>query len=278
VHELGKRMAMVTLVMMASPAIAPTLGALLLRFGWHSIFFFKAAYAAVLAVYYALVVPETRPGEWRKLSVLSTFRQCSQVIAFKSATGRHPIMFAITGAFGAAVFMTFLTNSSFAYIDYFGVSPQMFPLYFSVGVIGLVATNLLSMRRLTVNSAARFFRFGVLLQLGAVMFLITAVFAGAPSIWLIVAPMAVIVSCFGLVGPSGSSLYMSHYGGLAGSASSLYTTLLFSSGAIFGAVSGMFFDNTLRPMAVTMFVASVIANAFAFTTGAKFRQEPAPLR
>ncbi len=46
VQELGKRMAMVTLVMLASPAIAPTLGAAMLRFGWHSIFFFKAAYAA----------------------------------------------------------------------------------------------------------------------------------------------------------------------------------------------------------------------------------------
>ena len=68
-----------------------------------------------------------------------------------------------------------------------------------------------------------------------------------------------------------------NYGALAGSASSLYTTLLFGAGAVFGAVSGMYFDSTLKPMAVTMFAASVLANALAFTTGAKFRKEPAAL-
>jgi DHA1 family bicyclomycin/chloramphenicol resistance-like MFS transporter len=275
VHELGRRMAMVMLVMLASPAVAPTLGSVLLRFGWHSIFFFKATYSAALLVYYAVAVPETRPGEWRNLSVLSTLRQCVQVVARKSESGVRPVMFAITGAFGAAVFMTFLTNASFAYIDYFGVSAQMFPLYFSVGVIGLVSTNLYSMRRLSLNSAPLFFRSGLALQLVAVTFLLVAVLAGAPSIWLVVVPVAVIVSCFGLVGPSGSSQYMGHFDRLAGSASSLYTTLLFSSGAIFGAVSGMFFDSTLLPMAVTMFVASLLANACAFGTGAKFRRLPA---
>jgi len=280
VQELGKRMAMVTLVMLASPAIAPTLGAAMLRFGWHSIFFFKAVYASVLVVYYALAVPETRAGvAWSKLSVLSTLKQCWQVIQYKNPTGgRHPIMFAFAGSFSAAVFMTFITNASFAYIDYFGVSPQMFPLYFGVGVIGMVATNFLSMRRLNTNSAPQFFRYGLLIQICSVTFLLLAVLAGAPSIWLVVLPVAVIVSCFGLIGPSGTSQYMSHYGALAGSASSLYTTMLFSSGAIFGAVSGVFFNGTLLPMAVTMFVASLIANALAFTTGARFRKEPAALR
>ena len=186
-------------------------------------------------------------------------------------------MFAITGAFSAGVFMTFITNASFAYIDYFGVSPQWFPFYFGVGVVGLVLTNLFSMRRLKLTNAPRFFRFGLLIQLTAVTFLIVAVFAGAPSIWLVVVPVATIVSCFGLIGPSGTSQYMSHYGALPGSASSLYTTLLFSSGAIFGAISGVFFDNTLRPMTVVMFVSSIVANAFAFTTGAKFREEKVAL-
>lgn len=277
VQELGKRMAMVTLVMLASPAIAPTLGALLLGLGWHSIFFFKAAYGAVLALYYAVAVPETRPGRWRNLSVLSTVRQCWQVVRFRASSGRKPFTFALTGAFSAAVFMTFITNASFAYIDYFGVSPLLFPAYFGVGVIGMVATNVLSMRRLNLSTAPQFFRYGLAIQIAAVTVLLLAVLAGAPSLWMVVLPVAVVVSCFGLIGPSGTSQYMSHYGALAGSASSLYTTLLFSAGAVFGAVSGVFFDGSLLPMAVTMFAASLIANALAFTTGAKFKRAPAAL-
>jgi DHA1 family bicyclomycin/chloramphenicol resistance-like MFS transporter len=272
-------MAMVTLVMLASPAVAPAIGAALLKVSWHSIFFFKAVYAAALFVFYAAAVPETRPDvSWSKLSVLSTLKQCLQVVKYRNPTGgKHPITFAFTGSFSAAVFMTFITNASFAYIDYFRVSPTWFPLYFGVGVIGMIATNFLSMRKLNLNSAPQFFRYGLLIQVVSVTFLLLVVLAGTPSIWLVVLPVAVIVSCFGLVGPSGATQYMRHYGALAGSASSLYTTMLFSSGAVFGAVSGIYFDGTLRPMAITMFVASVIANALAFTTGAKFRKEPAQL-
>jgi DHA1 family bicyclomycin/chloramphenicol resistance-like MFS transporter len=51
VEELGRRMAMVTLVMLASPVIAPTLGATLLRFGWPAIFFFQTAYAVAIALF-----------------------------------------------------------------------------------------------------------------------------------------------------------------------------------------------------------------------------------
>ena len=276
VDELGRRMAMVTLVMLASPVIAPTLGATLLRFGWPAIFFFKAAYAATLAVVYAVFVPETRPGDWRKLSVATTLRQCGQVIARKNPDGRRPVVYAITMALSASVFMTFITNASFAYIDYFGVPASRFPLYFSVAVIGLICTNLFSMRRLNSSNAPTFFRLGLGVQATGVLCLTAVVLAGARSVWYVVAPIALIVAAFGLTGPSGSSQFIRNYDRLAGSASSLYTTLLFSTGAAFGAVSGVFFDGTLRPMAFTMFVASVAANSCALLTGAKIGRPPAP--
>ena len=269
VDELGRRMAMVTLVMLASPVIAPTLGATLLRLGWPAIFFFQAAYAGSLLAFYALRVPETRPGDWRKLSLGTTLSQCAQVIAQRNAAGRRPVTFAITMAFSASVFMTFITNSSFAYIEYFGMPAARFPLYFSVAVIGLIATNLFSMRRLTATNAPTFFRVGLGVQATGVVSLVAVVLAGAHSIWHVVGPIAIIVSAFGLTGPAGSSQFIRNYDRLAGSASSLYTTLLFSTGALFGAVSGVFFDGSLRPMAFTMFVATVLANSCALLTGAK---------
>jgi DHA1 family bicyclomycin/chloramphenicol resistance-like MFS transporter len=269
VDELGRRMAMVTLVMLASPVIAPTLGATLLRFGWPAIFFFKAAYAGSLALFYALRVPETRPGDWRRLSVATTLSQCAQVIVHRDAAGRRPVTFAITMAFSASVFMTFITNASFAYIQYFGMPAARFPLYFSVAVVGLIATNLFSMRRLTATNAPTFFRVGLWVQATGVVCLVAVVLAGAHSIWHVVVPVAIIVAAFGLTGPAGSSQFIRNYDRLAGSASSLYTTLLFSTGALFGAVSGVFFDETLRPMAFTMAVATVLANSCALLTGAK---------
>jgi DHA1 family bicyclomycin/chloramphenicol resistance-like MFS transporter len=275
IEQLGRRMAMVTLVMLASPVIAPSLGAALLRFGWPAIFFFKAAYAGSLATYYATRVPETRPGEWSKLSVPTTLRQCAQVIARKDEWGRRPVTYPLSLALGAGVFMTFITNSSFAYIQYFGVSETRFPLYFGCGVLGMVAANIFGIRNLNSANAPRLFRFGLAVELAAVVTLVAIVLEG-PHIWLVVICMAMVMASFGLAAPAGSSTYIRNYDRLADSASSLYTTLMFSIGALLGAVSGVFFDGTLRPMALTMLFAAVAANACSLLTGATLgRSAPA---
>ena len=260
VDQLGRRMAQVLLVMLASPVLAPTIGAALLKFGWHAIFVFKAAYAFSLGVFYLLRVPETQPGDWRRLSIIQTLRQCGQVIVRKSANGQRPVLFPLCMGFAGSVFMTFLTNASFTYIEYFGVAETRFPLYFGISIVGMIATNLFSMKRLTQANAPRLFRIGLSVQLLAVASLLAVVLAGTPSIWFVVGMVALIVASFGITGPAGSSQYMSHFDQLAGSASSLYTTLMFAMGAIFGAVSGYFFDGTLVPMAVTMAVCAVLAN------------------
>jgi len=271
VEQIGRRMSMVLLTMLASPVIAPSIGAALLRFGWPSIFFFKAAYACVLGGYYYAAVPETRPGRMSQLSLVRTFRQCGQVLAYRGDDGRRPIVYAFAMAFGAGCFMTFITNASFAYIEYFGVSPTAFPLYFGIGVVGMIATQLYNMRHLTPEIAPRQFRIGLAVQLCAALFLAAVVVLGVHSIWFVVISIAVIVGSFGLAGPAGSSQYIRHFGALAGSASSLYTTLMFGLGSVFGVVSGFFFDGTLRPMALTMLAASVVSNGFAILTGAGIR-------
>lgn len=269
IAELGKRMAMMTLIMLASPVIAPTIGALLLNFGWPSIFLFKASYATVLLLVYWLRVPETRPGEWRNLSLITTLRQCAEVVTRKVNGQRLPMRFAISMALAAGVFMTFLTNSSFAYMEYFGASSTAFPLYFSMSIVGLIATNVYSMRRLTPQKAPKLFRYGLIVQAIAVIALVAMVLPGPSSIWSVVIPVMVLVACFGLTGPAGSSQYMACFDKLAGSASSFYTTLMFAMGASLGGLSGYFFDGTLKPMVLTMLGASLSAMLLGATIRAR---------
>ncbi len=259
ISELGRRMAMMTLIMLASPVIAPALGAALLQFGWQTIFLFKAGYAGVLFLVYWLRVPETRDGKWSNLSIVSALRQCAEVIARKVDGRRLPMRFAFSMALVSGVFMTFLTNSSFTYIEYFGVSASAFPIYFSLSIVGLIGTNIYSMNRLTPAKAPGYFRYGLIVQACAVVSLAVIVFAGNTNIWGVVIPVMVLVACFGLIGPAGSSQYRSFFEKLAGSASSFYTTLMFAMGAVFGAISNYFFDGTLRPMVLTMLCASLTA-------------------
>jgi DHA1 family bicyclomycin/chloramphenicol resistance-like MFS transporter len=74
-----------------------------------------------------------------------------------------------------------------------------------------------------------------------------------------------MISTLGLVGPAGSARYMGFFGELAGTASSVYTTLMFLLGGILGALVGVFYDGTLLPMLGVMAAASLVANLIALS-------------
>jgi MFS transporter, DHA1 family, multidrug resistance protein len=94
--------------------------------------------------------------------------------------------------------------------------------------------------------------------------LVTVVASGNASLQTVVPFIVLAVSTLGLVGPAGSSRYMGFFGELAGSASSVYTTMMFFLGGTFGWLSGVLNDGTLLPIAVMMLAASLAANAISW--------------
>jgi MFS transporter, DHA1 family, multidrug resistance protein len=261
IEELGRRFAAITMIVLVAPLVAPVLGAFLLPFGWESIFVVKASYAAILLGLYTLLVPETRHGRWRDLSVRSIFRQCWDVVTRKVDERRLPIRYALSMALSTSVLMVFVTNASFVYMEYFGVGPSRFPLLFGLSVIGFMSVNLFSMRNLNSHNAPVFFRRGLTVQIVAVATLLAVVLGGFASLWTVVPAVVVMMSTLGLVGPAGSARYMGYFQRLAGSASSVYTTMMFALGGVLGAVTGVLYDGTLLPVVAVMAVSSLLANA-----------------
>ena len=127
VEQLGRRFATVTMVVLIAPLVAPVLGAAVLPLGWQMIFVFKAAYAACLLAAYAVLVPETRPGRLANLSLRSVFRQCVDVVrAARRRAAPADSLRDRDGASRRACMMIFVTNSSFIYMQYFGVARRAF--------------------------------------------------------------------------------------------------------------------------------------------------------
>ena len=115
-------------------------------------------------------------------------------------------------------------------------------------------------RRLTSSNAGKFFRGGLRIQIVSALLLLALVAGGLASIWVVVPLIVVTMSTMGLVGPSGSARYMSFFRELAGSASSVYTTMMFALGGLLGALTSALNDGTLLPMVAVMALAAVIAN------------------
>jgi DHA1 family bicyclomycin/chloramphenicol resistance-like MFS transporter len=264
VEQLGRRFATVTMVLLIAPLVAPALGAAVLPFGWEMIFVLKAVYAGVLLCTYAVLVPETRPGELRNLSLRSVFRQCADVVRRRVDSRRLPIRYAMAMAFSATVMMIFVTNSSFIYMEYFGVAPSRFPWLFAASVLGIMATTLLSMWRLTSHNASTFFRTGLTIQVAFVTGLLVVVLTGHATLVTVVPFIVLTVLTVGLVGPSGSTRYMGFFRELAGSASSVYTTTMFLLGGTAGWLSTVLNDGSLVPIVVMMLGASLTANAISW--------------
>lgn len=265
IEELGKRFATVTMIVLVAPLVAPALGAFLLPLGWQAIFLFKGAYAALLLGLYVVLVPETRPGHWRDLSVASIFRQCAGVVTRRFEGRLLPIRYAVAMALSVSVLMIFVTNASFVYMDYFDVSPTRFPFLFGLSVLGFMSMNLFSMKRLNSGNAGLFFRRGLRIQIVGTALLAAALAAGIDALALVVALVVVMMSTLGLVGPAGSARYMAFFEKLAGSASSVYTTMMFSFGGLLGALTSYFNDGTLLPMIGVMLAASIVANVVVST-------------
>jgi DHA1 family bicyclomycin/chloramphenicol resistance-like MFS transporter len=168
--------------------------------------------------------------------------------------------------------MIFVTNSSFIYMQYFGASPASFSGLFALSVLGFMSMNLFSMWRLKSANAGTFFRVGLTAQVVVVASLVAVVASGHAALTTVVPCIVLAVATLGLVGPAGSSRYMGFFRELAGSASSVYTTMMFFLGGTFGWLSGVLNDGTLLPVAGMMLGASLMANLISW--GLPRRGEP----
>ncbi len=138
-------------------------------------------------------------------------------------------------------------------------------MLFALSVLGFMSMNLFSMWRLEErqrrNVLPRRAHDSSARRRGPARRVVATGHAALPT----VVPFIVLaVATLGLVGPAGSSRYMGFFRELAGSASSVYTTMMFLLGGTFGWLSGVLNDGTLLPVAAMMLGASLTANAISW--------------
>jgi DHA1 family bicyclomycin/chloramphenicol resistance-like MFS transporter len=136
--EATRLMSFVMLVLSVSPILAPVTGsALIVPFGWRAVFVAVTIVATLGFALVAISLPETRPRQDRVAvsigNVLAGF-----VLLLRD---RHFLGLTFIGGLGMSSFFAFLANSSFVYIDHFGLTPRQFGLAFSVNAIGFIGAS-----------------------------------------------------------------------------------------------------------------------------------------
>ncbi len=259
-REAAKEMAIVMIVLSASPALAPILGGLTMELAdWRWIFGWLALCGVALLTAASFLLPETNrylnPHATDLRRMADTFR----------AIGRHPRFLGFL-AIGAAVMaggFAWQTVGPKLLILQLGVSPLDYGFYGLFIVGGFIGGSLIS----------RFFS-GRLGLVRTILWSLPALFLAVIGAWLVTAlkidvpvivllPMAVWSFGNGILIASATAGALQPFPDRAGAASALYGFCQMAGGALVGAAVSPFVSAGLEPVAV-MFTAMLFLGAIPF--------------
>ncbi len=252
-RQTAKAFSIMILVMGIAPILAPSLGALFLRFfDWHSIFWFLAAFGALNLLLTKLFFFETLTQENRNIrpvkEVLSQYWDL-----LKDPTFNYP---AIGGGLLMGAMFVYISAASELIMDTYGISATHFGWIFGLnaaGFIGLTQLNQWLTNRFRILSILRF---GAMMQVvsAAMLFTLGLVFGSDAWLPLVLVCIFFCIAALGLTQPNASAIALAFQKRRAGMASALQGSLMFSVGIFGGLLLNIFPVNPVLKIGTAMFV------------------------
>lgn len=269
-REAAKFYSMIMIVGGIAPIIAPFLGSMLLTYGsWRTIFWTVAGFGCVCIVAVLWNIPETLARENRTRGhIVDVFRRYGRVLANRRFLGP-----ALTIGCTSGMLFTYIANSSFVFIELFGVPVAFFGFLFATNSIGLYIggqSNRWLLRRFT---AEQLLRKGLWINVCFALMLVACAWTGFGGFPLLFCVLFLCLSTLGIIFPNATAIAMQPFAAEAGIASALLGVFQFILGAIGGALVGVFHDGTALPMAVQIACYSLAARAILLLTPKRMAKE-----
>jgi DHA1 family bicyclomycin/chloramphenicol resistance-like MFS transporter len=218
--------ALLMVVSGTAPIAGPVLGGQLLHVtDWRGVFGALAVIGAVLFVA-ALTQRETLPRERRRTGGLRVVAATLRDVAHD----RTFLLPALVQGLGMCAMFTYLAMGSFVLQDPAAVegalSAQGYAAVFAVNAVGILVAGRISAWLVGRAGPRRMLGAGVVVAVTAALALLTAALVSR-SVWALLPPLFVLVSCTGLYMPNATALALAGQGHRAGTASALLGLLQF---------------------------------------------------
>ncbi|WP_054013292.1 multidrug effflux MFS transporter [Pseudoalteromonas sp. R3] len=260
----AKGMSYVSMIMMVAPLIAPSVGSAILGLAsWQWIFLTLASYAVVvmiLAYFYLVEVPIYESDKRGLHLFLDSY---ATVLGKRSAL--PDVLSSMLVSFG---FFCFLTSVSFVYLDYFGVSEQLFGVLFAFNVVALMLGNFINTRLVPKVGSRKMLYYGLLLGLLSASALLVFSLMDL-SLYYIVLSIAPLMMSLGVSAANADALILLEFEKNSGTATAVIGTLRFGSGALVGPLLALLHANNTVPFSAMMFGAvaiTALVQGFHFIT------------
>ena len=273
-NKAAQMFALIGIIMMGAPLVAPMLGAALKALGgWRLIFGFLALYAAIVwgLLYRFLAKPVHTDAINRSIfrTVAARYRH---VLSTRPALG-----FLFFQAFSFSSMFVFLTESSFVYMNLYGLSAHAYAWVFGLNIITMATFNRITAWKLKTGSDAQdILKWGILIQLAANTLMVAAVMlTGMPPLWWLVGCVMVSVGTQGLIVANTQACFMGYFKEEGGSANAVLGVCQSLIGAAVGMLTTWLHNGTPQVMAGMMLAATVcgIVLLLAFSRDA-WREQP----
>jgi DHA1 family bicyclomycin/chloramphenicol resistance-like MFS transporter len=266
--RMARMMSSIMAVFIIVPMIAPTLGAVTLRFvTWHQLVGLNVVAALIILTSLRQLEETLPPASRRSL-------RAGELSAALARILRHPhsgpLVLAQAVLFGG--FSSYLATSEIVYGEVFG-RPRSFPLLFGgmALVMGVAAVangrlveryGLPAMLRATVGiySLSSVILLGVVWSSG-----------GRPPLWLYLIVLAAVLCSHAMTIPNMTSSVMEPMGDIAGLASAITGAVLIGGGALLGSFIDRAYDGTVLPLALAF-----VASALVVSTLVRASERPIP--
>ncbi|CAN7600104.1 multidrug effflux MFS transporter [Phenylobacterium sp. LjRoot225] len=260
-REMARVMSLTSMVFMAAPIVAPSLGQLVLVLAsWPWIFALLAALALVLMLWSLLRLPETLHPEDR-LPIRP--REIAHAFSL-AARNRTALCYILGQTFLFGGLLGFINSSQQVFAEALGAGAQ-FPLVFAICASFIAAASLLNARLVMRLGMRRLSHAALLGYIAVAAIHLVVARSGHETLVVFAAFQAMSMFCFGLTSGNFAAMAMEPMGHIAGVASSFQGFVSMVGASLIGFAVGQAFDGTVVPMEAGYLLCGLCALAAVLT-------------
>ncbi|MGD9553167.1 MAG: multidrug effflux MFS transporter [Arcobacteraceae bacterium] len=254
--QAAKVFSLIGTVRSLAPLLAPAVGSLIIHFfEWEAIFVFLTLYALVVAFFVYKDFDETYT--YTKTKALESYK-----IVFRN-TQAMKIMLVL--ALGFSGMFIFIAKSSYIYIEYFGISTDMFPFYFGISILTLMLLIRVNIKLLEKYKSILLIQFAIGFQVITALFFV--LIAQEISLYAIMVLTALYIGMNAFIYGNCTALALESFSKNAGVASSVIGVVQFGVGALITSMVLLFHTDNLTPVAISILLIS--SSSFLILRGYK---------
>ncbi len=240
-------------VMAVMPLVGPLVGGQIVAIsGWRAIFWVLVGVGlfTLIALY---TIPETLPAGKRNPEPLGrALLRYAELLKNRRLLG-----YLGAGGFLYAGMFAYVAGTPFAYISYYHVPERFYGLLFGLGVVGIMAANMLNTRLVVRFGYDRVLLAGTIAAMFTGLMTALAAQSGWGGLWGLVLPLLLFVSTTGFIVANSISGALADFPHRAGAVSALTGAVQYGSGIFGSGLVGLWADGTPGPLGLVVALSGV---------------------